>query len=207
MTKSEARREAILRTATEVFHETGFDRASMSDICTRVGYSKATVYAYFKSKEELLVAIALGTAEAESETVHAALGEAPAGVQAALEYAGRRYLAFACAPGTLATRRLMLAAAGRAGLGQQCYDLGPARVIAALAGVLHAAMDEGRLIEAGSELAARQLKSLFDAEWGERLLFQAADAPSPEQIEAAAARAVTVFLAAYAHADAPAPVS
>jgi len=207
MTKSEARREAILRTATEVFHETGFDRASMSDICTRVAYSKATVYAYFKSKEELLVAIALEAAEAESDTVRAALGEAPAGLQAALEHAGRRYLAFACAPASLATRRLMLAAAARAGLGQQCYDLGPARVIAALADRLHAAMDEGALVEAGSELAARQLKSLFDAEWGERLLLQAADAPGPEQIEAAAARAVAVFLAAYTHAAASAPVS
>jgi len=207
MTKSEARREAILRTATEVFHETGFDRASMSDICTRVAYSKATVYAYFKSKEELLVAIALEAAEAESDTVRAALGEAPAGLQAALEHAGRRYLAFACAPATLATRRLMLAAAGRAGLGQQCYDLGPARVIAALADRLHAAMDEGALVEAGSELAARQLKSLFDAEWGERLLLQAADAPGPEQIEAAAARAVAVFLSAYTHTAASAPVS
>ena len=44
MKKSEARRQAILDAATDVFHESGFDRASMSDICNRVGYSKATVY-------------------------------------------------------------------------------------------------------------------------------------------------------------------
>ncbi len=197
MTKSEARREAILRTATEVFHEAGFDRASMSDICNRVGYSKATVYAYFKSKEELLVAIALDAAEAEFEAVRAALGEAPAGLQAALEHVAQRYLAHACAPATLAARRLMLAEAGRAGLGQQCYDLGPARVIAVLAALLHAAMDDGRLRDAGSELAARHLKGLFDAEWSERLLFQAAGAPGADQLAAAAARAVAVFLAAY----------
>lgn len=197
MTKSEARRDAILRTATEVFREAGFDRASMSDICTRVGYSKATVYAYFKSKEELLVAIALDAAQAEFDAVRAALDEAPAALRPALEHTGQRYLAYACAPATLAARRLMLAEAGRAGLGQQCYDLGPARVIAALGDLLHAAMDDGRLPEAGSELAARHLKSLLDAEWGERLLFQTADAPGAAQIEAAAARAVAVFLAAY----------
>jgi len=197
MTKSEVRRDAILRTATEVFHEAGFDRASMSDICTRVGYSKATVYAYFKSKEELLMAIALEAAEAEFEAVRLALADAPPGLQAALEHVGRRYLAFACAPATLGARRLMLAEAGRAGLGQQCYERGPARVLAALAALLHSAMDDGVLREAGSELAARQLTSLFDAEWGERLLFQAVDEPEPDQLDAAAARAVAVFMAAY----------
>ena len=197
MTKSEARRTAILRTATEVFHEAGFDRASMSDICNRVGYSKATVYAYFKSKEELLVAIALDAAEAEYAAVHAALADSPAGIRAALEHVGRRYLAFACAPETLATRRLVLAEAARSSLGNQCYDLGPGRVIAALAALLHGAMDDGELVEAGSELAARHLKALFDAEWGERLLFQAIEALGPEQLEASAERAVGVFLAAY----------
>lgn len=207
MTKSEARRAAILRTATDVFHEAGFDRASMSDICNRVGYSKATVYAYFKSKEELLVAIALDAAEAEYEAARAALAEAPAGIRATLDHVGRRYLAFACAPETLATRRLVLAEAGRAGLGNQCYDLGPGRVIAALAALLHQAMDDGQLVEAGAELAARHLKALFDAEWSERLLFQAIEALGPDQLDASAARAVAVFLAAYGAGDVRAGVN
>ena len=202
MTKSEVRRAAILRTATEVFHETGFDRASMSDICNRVGYSKATVYAYFKSKEELLVAIVLDAAEAEFETVRSALAEAPAGLTATLGHVGQRYLAFACAPAAVAMRRLALAEAGRNGLGNQYYDLGPGRVITALAGLLHDAMEAGTLRMAGSELAARHLKALLDAEWRERLLFQAIEALGPEQVDAAALRAVSVFMAAYGPAGA-----
>ena len=200
MTRSEARRGAILRTATEVFHQSGFDRASMSDICTRVGYSKATVYAYFKSKEELLVAIAVDAAEAEFENARVALLDAPPAIGAALEHFGRRYLAHACAPESIATRRLMLAEAGRAGLGNQCYDLGPGRVIAALADLLHGAMDAGTIKEAGSELAARHLKALLDAEWNERLLFQAIEALGTDQVAAAAERAVAVFTAAYGRA-------
>ena len=201
MTKSEARRAAILHTASEVFRELGFDRASMSDICTRVGYSKATVYAYFSAKEELLVAIAMDASAADAEAARAALDgtstEAPGAIGAALEHFGRHYLAHACAPETLAARRLILAEAGRNHLGSQCYDLGPAQVVAALAARLHAAMDAGELREAGSELAARHLLALFDAEWGERLRYQADDLPSPEQRDASAERAVAAFLSVY----------
>jgi len=197
MTKNPARRAAILRTATEVFHELGFDRASMSDICTRVGYSKATVYAYFKSKEELLLAIALEAAAAESEAARAALASAPAAIRAGLGHFGQHYLAFAYAPAALATRRLILAEAARADLGSQCYTLGPGQVLAALAARLHAAMDAGDLREAGSEVAARHLLALLDAEWGERLRYLAAEAPGPAQIEGTVGRAVAVFLAAY----------
>lgn len=197
MNKTETRRQAILQAATSVFHESGFDRASMSDICNRVGYSKATVYGYFKSKEELLVAIATGAAEDEFEAVRAALAEPAPDLGAALAQFGRRYLHAGCAPEALAMRRLILAEAGRSSLGSQCYELGPARVTAALAAVLHEAMEAGQLRIAGSELAARHLKGLLDAEWRERLLFQVEDAPNAEQLDGAAERAVAAFLAAY----------
>ena len=205
MKKSEARRQAILDAARSVFHEAGFDRASMSDICARVGYSKATVYGYFKSKEELLVAIALDAAEAEFAVARAALAEPDADLAAALVAFGRRYLGSSHAPPALAARRLILAEAGRTGLGKQCYDLGPARVTALLAGLLHEAMEAGRLRVAGSMLAAHQLKALLEAEWGEPLLYQAADAPAPAQIEGAAERAVAAFMAAYRPDGAPHP--
>ncbi|XYJ08252.1 TetR/AcrR family transcriptional regulator [Telluria sp. B2] len=205
MKKSEARRQAILDAATDVFHESGFDRASMSDICNRVGYSKATVYGYFKSKEELLVAIALVAAEAEFEVARAALEEPVADLGAALAHFGRRFLGFTCSPEALAMRRLTLAEAPRAGLGNECYDLGPGRVTALLAALLHDAMEAGHLRVAGSELAARHLKALLDAEWGERLLYRTLDAPSSEQIEGAAERAVAAFMAAYRPAAARRP--
>lgn len=197
MKKSEVRRQTILDAATNVFHESGFDRASMSDICNRVGYSKATVYGYFRSKEELLVAIALGAAEAEFEAARAALAEPAADLAARLEQFGRAFLHYTCSPEALAMRRLILAEAERAGLGEQCYDLGPARVIAALASLLDDAMEAGRLRVAGSMLAARQLKALLDAEWGERLLYRTQEIPDPQQIDGAAERAVATFMAAY----------
>src|ERR1700731_428462 len=52
----DARREAILDVAEDVFLEEGFAAASMSTIAARLGGSKGTLYNYFKSKEELFEA-------------------------------------------------------------------------------------------------------------------------------------------------------
>lgn len=51
------RRARILQVARDVFFEVGYAGASMSMISTRLGGSKATLYAYFNSKEDLFAAI------------------------------------------------------------------------------------------------------------------------------------------------------
>lgn len=45
----------------------------MSEICLRVGYSKATIYSYFSSKEELFSAVEFDATEAEFQASHEAL--------------------------------------------------------------------------------------------------------------------------------------
>lgn len=50
-------RERIIQAAIESFSQTGFDRTKMDDIAKRLGLSKGTIYLYFKSKEELFIAI------------------------------------------------------------------------------------------------------------------------------------------------------
>ena len=56
MRREEKRRE-IIRIAAELFNELGYERTSMSAIAARVGGSKATLYGYFESKEDLLRAV------------------------------------------------------------------------------------------------------------------------------------------------------
>lgn len=51
------RRARILQVARDVFFEVGYAGASMSLISSRLGGSKATLYAYFNSKEDLFSAI------------------------------------------------------------------------------------------------------------------------------------------------------
>jgi len=54
---SEERKSQILNAAEEVFTEKGIDEARMDDIAEKTGLSKGTLYLYFKSKEELVIAI------------------------------------------------------------------------------------------------------------------------------------------------------
>lgn len=51
------RREAILRSACEVFMRDGFHAASMKDICAAAGMSPGSVYRYFRSKDDLVLAM------------------------------------------------------------------------------------------------------------------------------------------------------
>jgi len=56
MYKAEVK-EKIVQAAIESFAQTGFDRTKMEDIAKRLGLSKGTIYLYFKSKEDLFLAI------------------------------------------------------------------------------------------------------------------------------------------------------
>src|SRR5580765_2094729 len=55
--RTEEKKQEIVRIAAELFEEFGYERASMSAIAARAGGSKATLYGYFASKEDLLRAV------------------------------------------------------------------------------------------------------------------------------------------------------
>jgi AcrR family transcriptional regulator len=50
-------RERIIHAAVESFTQTGYDKTKMDDIAKRLNLSKGTLYLYFKSKEDLFIAI------------------------------------------------------------------------------------------------------------------------------------------------------
>jgi AcrR family transcriptional regulator len=54
---SEERKGQIIQAATDVFTRKGFHDARMDDIVKETGLSKGALYWYFKSKEELIIAI------------------------------------------------------------------------------------------------------------------------------------------------------
>lgn len=55
--RTDVKRQEIIRIAAQLFDELGYERTSMSAIASRVGGSKATLYGYFASKEDLLRAV------------------------------------------------------------------------------------------------------------------------------------------------------
>jgi len=54
---SDERKAQILNAAEQVFIKKGFDEARMDDIAEKTGLSKGTLYLYFKSKDDLIIAI------------------------------------------------------------------------------------------------------------------------------------------------------
>lgn len=50
-------KEKIIQAAIESFSQSGYDRTTMHDIAKRLGLSKGTLYLYFRSKEDLFIAI------------------------------------------------------------------------------------------------------------------------------------------------------
>jgi AcrR family transcriptional regulator len=195
--KTETRRQAILDAAAEVFQETGFERTTMAAICERLGYSKATLYNYFASKEELFSAVVFEATEAEFQSTLEALDASFTDITLALEKFGRGLLTLLYSPQVQAVRRLIVSESGRSELGQKCYELGPVRNEAATALFLQQAMDAGHLRQADARIAALHLRGLLEAEWLDRFLFQTLEPVADAQIDATVQRAVAAFLAAY----------
>jgi len=54
---SEERKGQIITAAEDVFSKKGFSEARMDDIADETGLSKGTLYNYFKSKDDLIIAI------------------------------------------------------------------------------------------------------------------------------------------------------
>ena len=75
------RRELIEIAAKNLFVEKGFELASIEEIAALAMVSQATVYNYYGSKDELLLAIVargeVGVAEKDSEFAHRAISEHP----------------------------------------------------------------------------------------------------------------------------------
>lgn len=196
-TKTESRRQAILDGAAQVFQETGYERATMSEIALRLGCSKATLYSYFPSKDQLLFEVLVAAAEAEFRAIHEALDPSIADIGLALANFGQRFLGFIYSPTVQAVRRLVVTEAGRSDLGRTCYELGPVRSEAELAQFMRQAMDAGKLRPADPRLAGQQLRALLEAEWTEPILFHVVAELSAADIEASVGRAVATFMAAY----------
>ncbi len=50
----ELAKKRIIDAAYSIFYKKGYHNSTMDDIASEVGVSKASLYSYFKSKEELL---------------------------------------------------------------------------------------------------------------------------------------------------------
>lgn len=68
---SEARRQAILDAALDIFAVEGFAAARLDDVAARAGVAKGTIYLFFRDKEDLFEQIILGAAKPVLDQVQA----------------------------------------------------------------------------------------------------------------------------------------
>lgn len=195
--KTEAKRQAILDVAAQAFREFGFERTSMSEICARVGGSKATLYNYFPSKEELFFEIVFLSTEAEFDAAHRAIDGTTEDIADSLRNFGETLLAVLYSSPVRAQRHLAISESGRTNIGSLVYERGVLRSQNLMTEFLQQAMRLGRLRQAEPLVATRHLYSLLESELLERFLFQVLGDVSGEEIKAITARAIAVFMAAY----------
>lgn len=192
--RTEAKRQAILETAAQAFMELGYERTSMSEIAARMGGSKATLYGYFPSKEDLFVQVCDHMVETEpafTELAHQT-DEEPGEVLLRL---GERYLAAVTSPVALAVRRMAIAQSAQPDIGQRFAEVRGKR-LAELAAYLAATTKAGRLKVKDPRVAAMHLLALYESELVWRGLFGLRQSFTRSQIRQAAARAVGLFVAA-----------
>jgi len=196
--RTDLKRDEILGCAAQVFRELGFDRASMSEIALRMGGSKATLYGYFASKEELFIEVTEAEARAHLEPALAELGAWDADIRTALRRFGEKVLSFLLQPNAIAVHRMVVGASVCSEVGRRFYLNGPQRGLELLTPHLRQARENGALRAAEPYFMAQHLIGLLECELLPRRLFGAErDAPSAIIINETVARAVDVFLAAY----------
>lgn len=168
-TKSEARKDAIMSVALEVFREVGFDAASMSQIAARVGGSKATLYNYFQSKEELLFEAMTHSADKHADDVLELLQtEGDFGRQ--LHRFVASLLKLVNAPETIEILRVAISVGGTTDIGRRFYESGTQAVWAHIASTLQVEVGKGTLRDTDTEVMAMHLRCLCEAEMIRNLL-------------------------------------
>jgi len=197
--KTEEKRQSIIDAAFQVFSEVGFEQASMSEIAARAGGSKATLYSYFPSKEELFAEVMMAAAEEAIAGVELLKTSQP--VRETLVRFGKHYLTAMLKPELLAVRRLAIHEGGRSNVGALFYERGPRLGWQAVADFLQQLTDAGQLRSCNAAIAAEHLRGLYEAELVELCLHGVPADTSPRNIAKVVQRGVDVFMAAYGPTD------
>jgi len=195
--KTEKKRQEIIQAASEIFRELGFERASMSKICTRFGGSKTTLYNYFSSKEELFVeVVSLANAD-DFDFAHETINNQIDNMNEQLYIFARRFLHFLYSPKLMKIRRITISQSGITDLGKFTYKSRIVKSNKILSTYLQKAIEEKKIKKTDTTIAAKHLFALIESELMHEFLFQVDVKFENEQMDEMAKRAVDVFICAY----------
>ncbi len=189
--------ESILAAAWQSFLARGFGAVSMDAIAREAGASKATVYAYFASKEELFGAVIAREGERYFRGFSA--GELdPCAVEASLAEIARRFLDLVLSPEAIAINRIIISEASRfPQLGEVFWRAGPERTRVQIEAFLSRAVAAGTLAIADTRVAAEQFVALLRGDIHQRQLLRLDDGVDAAELTAPTEAAVATFLKAF----------
>lgn len=198
--RTEEKRAEIVRAATEAFDELGYDRCSMAEISERVGGSKATLYGYFCSKEDLLRAVlqcqVAGEFDRRMEEFHEAADLRDALINLGIAYHKKRLSSL-----PVANIRAIVNQPSCSNMGKEFYEGVIRPAFQRMADHFGRLMDQGRLKRADPWTAIMHWKGLNDWDLFERRLIGAISGPEDVDIEKIATEAADAFLKLYGVAD------
>ena len=191
------KRSQIMRGASQVFLEKGFDAASMNDIARAAGVSKGTLYVYFANKEQLFVEL-ISTEKREEVFRIVSLDFENHDVEAVLKKFGRELCEILTKPYYIKAMRSVFSIINRMPeVGVEFYSNGPLLCTELLAKYLNAQTQAGVLETDDPLLAAQQFVELSQSGVMRSVLFGVIDTPSPEEIGRRVDSAVKMFMKSY----------
>lgn len=194
--KTEEKRREIVSKAWELFKENGFERTTMSDIADRGAGSKATLYSYYNSKEQLFAAALEQVIRDPADEVFAHLARKGKLKTRLLNFA-RALLEARLSDDLIAVEQALITEARRSELGELLRTRFVQPQWRRLAAALDREMVAGNLRKADPMLATWQFRGLVEVDLVERRL-HGEKTITAHEIKSAVEAGVDAFLRAYA---------
>ncbi len=190
------RRERIIQVARSVFYEVGYAGASMSMISSRLGGSKATLYAYFNSKEDLFEAIIREQCQQMADLFLAYTGADD--LRTTLTVMGRELLTAVMSDEAIRTFQLVVEESYRnPQLAEMFHSVIQSQGRSNLTGLLQAAHDKGQIHAPNILEATMVLKSLIFGDCHFKRIMNLSVEPTEVQRHRQVDLAVDIFMTYY----------
>ncbi|HEX3423672.1 MAG TPA: TetR/AcrR family transcriptional regulator [Sphingomicrobium sp.] len=194
--RTEEKRDEIVRIAAELFEKHGYDRCSMAALSERLGGSKATLYGYFPSKEDLLRAVIQCEVATEFDRIlHEFNDESDLRdwlIKLGIAYQRKRLSSL-----PVANIRSIVNQPPGSTMGKEFYETIIRPAFASVADQFERLMDEGRVRRADPWVVLMHWKGLNDWDLFERRLIGAICGPEDVEIRKVAVLAADAFLKLY----------
>ncbi|OIN87561.1 MAG: hypothetical protein AUJ12_02215 [Alphaproteobacteria bacterium CG1_02_46_17] len=194
--KSDEKRQSIIDIATPLFLKNGYSATSISEIARLVGGSKATLYGYFPSKEDLFLEVILQSAEKMAGKSFDYLEEGLPPEETLYKFSFDM-LKFITSPTMTDIARCVIAEAHKTSVGKEVYEQGIRKNWLRVSAFFEQLIKEKKMRECDPWLAAMHLKGLLEGEYKDMRLLSVKAKISDENIRTYVEKALCFFCGYY----------